>query len=88
MDVSYEYREQRFIWDENKAISNVGKHFVAFEAACEVFFDSDSIYVDATDGDERRSAVIGITTQARLLMVVHLAKEKDGIRIISARKAT
>ena len=51
-------------------------------------FDDASLYVDATTDEETRSAVIGITEQARILYVVHVVREEETIRIISARRAT
>ena len=39
MDAQYELRGQTFEWDLEKAAANLLKHRVAFETACEVFFD-------------------------------------------------
>ena len=44
--------------------------------------------MDATAGEEAREAAIGYTENARLLFVVHLMREEETIRIISARPAT
>ena len=61
---------------------------MAFPEACEVFFDPFFHLVDATAGEEAREAAIGYTENARLLFVVHLMREEETIRIISARPAT
>jgi uncharacterized DUF497 family protein len=39
VDVAYTLHEIRFEWDRRKAETNLRKHKVSFEAACEVFFD-------------------------------------------------
>lgn len=88
MDVEHVLRNEKFVWNASKEIINARKHGVSFFDACEVFFDDDSMYVDATSGDEERSAVIGCTAKSRVLYVVHLITEEDWIRIISAREAT
>ena len=61
MDAQYELQGQTFEWDLEKAAANVLKHHVAFEKACEVFFDPFLILVDAGDDDEPREAAIGLT---------------------------
>ena len=88
MDVLFLYRGQTFVWDGRKAIENRAKHGVPFETACEAFFDDLSVYVDATASEERRTAVIGSTNARSLLYVVHIEREEDEVRIISARVAT
>jgi uncharacterized DUF497 family protein len=47
-----------------------------------------SEYVDATDDEELRTAVIGMERARDLLYVVHVQREEELIRIISAREAT
>lgn len=88
VDVFFLYRGQTFAWDGSKAIENRKKHGVAFETACEAFFDDFAVYLEATAGEESRSAVIGSSSARPLLYVVHVAREEDQIRIISARAAT
>jgi uncharacterized DUF497 family protein len=60
---------------------------VSFEQACEVFLDPFLQIVDATDQDEAREAVIGMTEDWSLLFVVHVIRRQEVIRIISARPA-
>jgi len=88
MDTEFLYQGQRFVWDANKAANNVSKHGVSFENACEVFFDPFVMIEDAGPESEDRQAVIGLAEDWQLLFVVHLIREEEVIRIISARLAT
>ncbi len=89
VDVRYELNGTAFIWDEEKARTNIATHDgITFERAAEVFFDPFFRLVDATRNDEARDAVIGFDTLGHLLFVVHIEIEDEYIRIISARKAT
>lgn len=77
-----------FEWDPNKASVNLEKHGVAFEEACEVFFDPFLRSEDGTrEGFEARTAVIGMSVRWRILFVVHVERS-DRLRLISARPAT
>jgi uncharacterized protein len=89
VDVHYELNGTTFVWDQEKARSNITAHDgITFEQAAEVFFDPFFRLVDATRNEEARDAVIGFDTLGRLLFVVHIEVEDESIRIISARKAT
>jgi uncharacterized DUF497 family protein len=88
MDIYFLYHSQRFMWDSEKASSNVSKHGVSFEMACQVFFDRFVRLEDAGVEEEHRDAAIGMTEDLVLLLVVHIYRENDTIRIISARRAT
>ncbi len=88
MDVHFVLGGQRFRWDRKKAASNFAKHGVRFEQACEVFFDPFVRFFEASGEDEARNAAFGLTEDWSLLFVVHLAKEDEFIRIISARQAS
>lgn len=77
-----------FTWDVDKAVANLRKHGIAFEQAAEAFFDPFLKVVDASRHEEARDAIIGMDTRWNLLFVVHLEREDDAIRLISARKAT
>ena len=88
MDLNFLCLGQRFVWDSEKASSNAIKHGVRFETACEVFFDPFLCIEDATVDEETRDAAIGLAEDWTLLFVVHLLREGDAIRIISARPAT
>jgi uncharacterized DUF497 family protein len=88
MDLYFLYHGQRFVWDTEKASGNVSKHGISFEAACQVFFDPFIRIEDASTSEEQREAAIGLTEDWTLLFVVHMLREGDTIRIISARPAT
>lgn len=80
---------QSFVWDREKAHSNLCKHGISFEQACQVFFDPFLKHEDAGTATEQRDAVIGMARDRRLMFVVSLLLEtEDVIRIISARPAT
>jgi uncharacterized DUF497 family protein len=86
--VQFAYRGASFEWDHVKAETNHAKHGVAFETACEAFFDPFRRVVDAGNHDEARDALIGYTESQILLTIVHLVRDEEIIRIISARRAS
>ena len=87
MDVNSTLDGQGFVWDSDKAASNVSRHGVRFEHAREVFLDQLARYDDAGPQEEARQACIGLTLDYRLLYVVHVVRESDVLRLISARLA-
>ena len=76
-------------WDSKKAHVNRRKHGVSFEEAASVFQDATALTFDDTDhsDEELREMTIGLSTKGRVLFLSHCARG-NGIRIISARKAT
>ncbi len=78
-----------FEWDDQKAVSNLDKHGVSFDEAVSVFADTMALTFSDTDHSEteERSRTYGISNKERLLVVVH-TERRNGMRIISARKAT
>ncbi len=78
-----------FEWDDEKARTNLRKHGVSFEEAASVF--ADWLQITRPDPqhstDEGRFATIGMSTQGRLLVVIHTDRA-DEVRIISARQAS
>ena len=88
VDTRLELRGQTFEWDSEKAAINLRKHNVTLQEACEVFFDPFFCLVDSTAGDEAREGAIGYSERSRLLFVVHVVRQEETIRIISARPAT
>jgi uncharacterized DUF497 family protein len=87
-EVSHERNGLRFVWDRQKAESNLRKHGVSFQTACEAFFDPFvRLLRSEMLGGEEREAVIGITEDWRLLVVVYTFRTA-AIRIISARPST
>lgn len=81
----------RFDWDPAKATGNLRKHGVSFEEAQSVFYDEFAIqfFDDDHSNIEERFLMLGLSAQARLLLVCHCERESGNvIRIISARRAT
>jgi len=75
-----------FEWDADKAAANAARHGVTFEEATTVFLDLDYLLVRDSLEPERFVA-IGMSSQARVLFVVHCERGQR-LRIISARRAT
>jgi uncharacterized DUF497 family protein len=86
--------QQQFEWDPKKALSNLRKHGIGFEAATVVFDDPYLLPEEDRDIDgEDRIQAIGVSgKQMLLLTIAHTVRYEDDketvIRIISARKAT
>jgi uncharacterized DUF497 family protein len=87
MDVYSTLDGQGFVWDSEKASKNALQHGVRFEKAREAFLDPLARYEDASPEQEARQACIGLTVDYRLLYVVHVIREGDVLRLISARLA-
>jgi uncharacterized protein len=79
-----------FEWDPRKAQTNLRKHRVSFAEACSVFSDPLArIFEDEEhSAGEQRELIIGHSTSKRLLLVCFTEPVKEGVRIISARRAT
>ncbi len=88
MNVKYSLHNIIFEWDSQKAATNLRKHSITFELACEAFFDPFICYLDdeMLDG-ELREAIMGLNVTWQLLYVVYVLRD-DIIRIISARLVT
>ena len=83
----------RFVWDEDKARSNLAKHGVPFTIAELIFYDPLRVtMMDTGDHHEVRWQSIGTLPTGLTLFVVHTERsDRDGTpiyRIISARRAT
>ncbi len=81
----------QFEWDSRKASSNEKKHGISFSEAKTVFSDENAkvIHDPEHSEDEDRFIILGLSTEARALVVCHCYRERDSvIRIVSARKAT
>jgi uncharacterized protein len=86
-------REERFVWDEGKALANERKHGIAFTLAATAFKDPlRAISHDKEHADsEDRWAVVGMAQDGLLVVVIYVTHDlEDGehVRIISARRAT
>lgn len=63
MNVRYTLHNVAFEWDSQKAGTNLRKHNVSFELACEAFFDPFVCYLDEEIvGSELRERLVGLTT--------------------------
>jgi uncharacterized DUF497 family protein len=88
MDVEYRLSGINFVWDRKKANLNLRNHSVAFETACEIFFDPFVTFIgtEVVRGEERERA-IGMTGDWKLLKVVYVFSPAF-IRLISAHTVT
>ena len=79
----------RFEWDPTKAKSNLRKHRVSFEEATTVWRDPNARFFDdpSHSDEEDRGKAVGYSERGRLLAVIFTVRD-DGIRLISAKKAT
>jgi uncharacterized protein len=77
-----------FEWDVEKSVFNMKKHGVSFLEAATAFSDALSLTIDDPDHSENedRFLLVGMSTDRRLLVVVHVVRDVC-YRIISARKA-
>jgi uncharacterized DUF497 family protein len=81
----------KFEYNPAKAAANLKKHDVSFEEAQTVFYDDYAIqfYDEANSEAEDRFLMLGLSSEAKLLLVCHCEREGGNvIRLISARKAT
>ena len=78
-----------FAWDPTKATANRKKHRVDFHEAASVLDDPLSTTFPDPQHSllERRFVSIGVSSEARVLVVNH-TDDGDMVRIISARRAT
>ena len=78
-----------FEWDGAKALENIRKHGVDFEEASSAFADPLSVTIPDPEhsANEERFVLMGLSSNSRLLVVVHLERG-DTIRIVSARAAS
>jgi len=89
MKIEYSLHGIRFEWDSNKSDSNLHKHRIPFESACEVIFDPFLRMMDPEiQKGQIRETIIGMTINWRLLYVAYTMVKDDIFRIISARPVT
>jgi len=88
VEVVLEHRGVLFAWHAAKAEENRRKHGILFDEAVEAFFDPFFRILDAGDTGQQRDAVLGMDTAGRLLFVVYVETPAEGLRLISARRAT
>ena len=76
-----------FEWDYAKARANLRKHKVDFADAATVFEDESALTIPDVGSDEERYFTLASDAMGRIL-VVAFTWRGDGVRIISARKAS
>lgn len=80
--------ELEFEWDEFKCDINIKKHGIDFADVTELFYNDETIIIqDPQHYDEQRYIALGMDIRSRIVVVVHVYRDIDLIRIISARKA-
>jgi uncharacterized DUF497 family protein len=80
----------RVSWDRAKNLANQKKHGISFQEASELFtsgVDYLELFDDVHSEDEDRFIAIGPIRRG-LVLVVWTERDKDVVRIISARWAT
>ena len=67
-----------FVWDDDKNKKNIAKHGVSFEEAKSVFFDDFAKLIADPDHSEHedRFILLGLSSNIKLLVVVHVYKKK------------
>jgi uncharacterized protein len=78
-------QNDRFEWDDVKALGNERKHGVTFDDATRVFDDPNVLIEPEFDAQEEREISIGLARDT--VPYVVSTDRWDRIRIISARKA-
>lgn len=74
-------------WDPRKAAENFKKHGVDFADAVIALEDENALTIEDSDVYELRFKTLGMGPYLNVLYVVHAEREKNTIRIISARPA-
>lgn len=77
----------RFEWDPAKAAANNQKHGISFAEALTCFSDPLALLLEDRRHAERL-VLIGVSTRSRVIFTVYAELANDGVRIISARRAT
>ena len=81
-------QNDRFEWDDDKALANLAKHGLPFEIGCKVFADSFSVEVDDIQFHEREDRWLRVgLVEGRMLAVAYTIRG-ERTRIISVRGAT
>ena len=87
--IDYSLHGIRFEWESQKVEINLRKHGIAFETACELFFDPFLRMMEPENfNGQIREAIVGLTMNWNLLYVVYTMHKGDIFRIISARLVT
>ena len=75
-------------FDSRKAATNLKKHGIHFDEAASCLLDPNALAYEDNDAiGENRWVLLGMSQQARLLVVIYTVRG-EAIRLISARKPT
>jgi uncharacterized protein len=77
----------QFAWDRRKADLNARKHGVTFEEAATVFSDPLALIIEDEDHPDN-ARIIGESAASRVLFVVFVERDRNVLRVVSARRAT
>jgi uncharacterized DUF497 family protein len=77
----------RLVWDGRKADLNARKHRVTFEEAATVFSDPLALIIE-DEGHPDNARIVGESLASRILLVVFVERDREVLRLISARRAT
>ena len=78
----------RIEWDPPKARANLEAHGIGFAEAVTVLDDDFALTrEDPGAHDEPRFVTLGLSDVGNLLIIVHVYREPDTLRVISAWKA-
>lgn len=86
--IFFEYMGVNFEWDDDKYQQVMNARTIPFEECASVFLDPNYVTIDDTrfEYDEERFLTIGMSNQARLLVVAWTFRDEN-IRLITAVKA-
>lgn len=83
----FDFENLTFEWDDKKEAINFNKHGIHFSTAIKVFKDPHLlIHEDTEHSKELRYNILGKVN--KILFVVCLLKDKNAVRLISARIAS
>jgi len=76
------------VWDTKKAAANKRNHGIEFSHGATALDDPMAITIEDTRHGEQRFVTVGSDILGRILVVVYAYSGEEGIRLISARRAT
>jgi len=77
----------KYEWDSLKAAGNIRKHSVEFADAVIALEDEYALTIEDNFHNEQRYKTLGMGALLNILLVVHVERGENNIRILSARKA-
>jgi len=88
--VSYDFHGFKFTWTSDKAATNIEKHGVSFEVACQAVVNDVQVVEEQLEEGERRFAIISfpLSECMTVLLWVVVADDGEAWRIVTARRTT